>query len=36
MNDGATLAEISGECLFLAVFTLGCLALAAFLFSWND
>jgi ABC-type multidrug transport system permease subunit len=36
MNDGATLAEISSECLFLAVFTLGCLALAAFLFSWNE
>jgi len=36
MNDGATLADVSGECLFLAVFTAGCLCLAAFLFSWNE
>lgn len=36
MNDGATLAEVSGECLFLIVLTLGCLTLAAFLFSWNE
>ncbi|MBU0479705.1 MAG: ABC transporter permease [Proteobacteria bacterium] len=36
MNDGATLAEISGECLFLATLTLICLIAAAILFSWNE
>jgi ABC-type multidrug transport system permease subunit len=36
MNDGASLAEVSGECLILIAFTLSCLTLAAFLFSWNE
>ena len=36
MNDGATLAEISGECVILISITAVCLALAATLFSWNE
>jgi len=36
MNDGATLAEISGECLILISITAVCLVLAASLFSWNE
>ncbi len=36
MNDGATLAEVSGECFILLAVTLVCLVLAASLFSWNE
>ena len=36
MNDGATLTEISGECLILLAITAVCLVLAASLFSWNE
>lgn len=36
MNDGATLAQVSGECLVLVVVTLICLILGASLFSWNE
>lgn len=36
MNDGATLAEVSGECALLLGFTLVCLVLGAALFSWNE
>lgn len=36
MNDGATLAEVSGECAVLLGVTLVCLVLGAVLFSWNE
>ncbi len=36
MNDGATLAEVSGECFILLAITLICLVLGATLFSWNE
>jgi ABC-type multidrug transport system permease subunit len=36
MNDGASLAQVSGECLFLGVLTVACLILAACIFSWNE
>ncbi|MBU0674280.1 MAG: ABC transporter permease [Proteobacteria bacterium] len=36
MNDGATLAQVSGDCLALIITTLICLVLGATLFSWND
>jgi len=36
MNDGASLAEVSGHCLILLGFTLLCLILGALLFSWNE
>lgn len=36
MNDGATLVEVSGDCLVLLGFTLVCLVLAAIFFSWNE
>lgn len=36
MNDGATLAEVSGECLIMLGITLFCLVLGAALFSWNE
>jgi len=36
MNDGATLAQVSGECLILLAITAACLILAAALFSWNE
>ncbi len=36
MNDGATLSQVSGDCLILTAFTLVCLVLGALLFSWND
>jgi len=36
MNDGATLADIQGECLILVFITLICLIIAARLFSWNE
>lgn len=36
MNDGATLADIKGECLILIIITLICLTIAARLFSWNE
>jgi len=36
MNDGATLAEVSGECFILLAITAACLVLAATLFSWNE
>jgi ABC-type multidrug transport system permease subunit len=36
MNDGATLAEVSGECTILLAITALCLVLAATLFSWNE
>jgi ABC-type multidrug transport system permease subunit len=36
MNDGATLAQVSSECLIMLGITLFCLVLGAILFSWND
>ncbi len=36
MNDGATLAEVSGECFIMLAITLICLVLGAALFSWNE
>ncbi|MEW6428029.1 MAG: ABC transporter permease [Thermodesulfobacteriota bacterium] len=36
MNDGAGLADISGECTVLLATTLVCLVLGAALFSWNE
>jgi ABC-2 type transport system permease protein len=36
MNDGATLADVSGECFIMLATTLLCLLLGAALFSWND
>lgn len=36
MNDGATLAEVSGNCLILLAITIFCLILGAALFSWNE
>jgi len=36
MNDGATLAQVGGDCLVLAAVTLVCLILGAVLFSWNE
>lgn len=36
MNDGATLTQVSGDCLILIAITLTCLVLAATLFSWNE
>lgn len=36
MNDGATLSEVSGECLIMTLVTIFCLLLAARLFSWNE
>lgn len=36
MNDGATLVDVSGECLIMIGITLFCLLLSATLFSWNE
>ena len=36
MNEGAVLSDVQGECVFLIIFTLCALALAALLFSWNE
>jgi ABC-type multidrug transport system permease subunit len=36
MNDGATLVEVSSECLLMLVISLFCLILGATLFSWNE
>lgn len=36
MNDGATLAQVSTECLVLIGVTLFCLVVGATLFSWNE
>jgi ABC-type multidrug transport system permease subunit len=36
MNDGATLADVGGECGVLLGVTLFCLVLGAVLFSWNE
>lgn len=36
MNDGATLSQVSGECLILIGVTLVCLVVGARLFSWNE
>jgi ABC-type multidrug transport system permease subunit len=36
MNDGATLAQVSSECLVLIGVTLFCLVVGAALFSWNE
>lgn len=36
MNEAATLADIQGECLILAVTTLVFLVIGALLFSWNE
>ena len=36
MNDGATLAQVGGECLILVGVTVVCLILGAALFSWNE
>ncbi|MDP3694829.1 MAG: ABC transporter permease, partial [Desulfocapsaceae bacterium] len=36
MNDGATLADVQGECLILIAITLICLTIAAKIFSWNE
>ena len=36
MNDGATLGQVSGDCAVLVGVTLGCIVLAAGLFSWNE
>ena len=36
MNDGATLAQVGGECLVMLGITFACLILGALLFSWNE
>lgn len=36
MNDGAKLADVSGECSIMLATTLLCLVLGAALFSWNE
>ena len=36
MNDGATLSQVSSECLIMLGITLFCLVLGAALFSWNE
>ncbi len=36
MNEGASLVEVGGECLFLAAFTAAALIIAARMFSWNE
>jgi len=36
MNDGASLVEVSSECLVMLGITLFCLILGAMLFSWNE
>lgn len=36
MNEGATLIDVGGQCLFLAAFTAAALIIAAGMFSWND
>lgn len=36
MNEGAVLADVQYECLFMIVFTIVALSLAAFMFSWNE
>lgn len=36
MNDGATLADVSGECFIMLATTAVCLVMGAVLFSWND
>jgi len=36
MNDGATLVEVSSECLIMLGISLFCLILGAVLFSWNE
>jgi len=36
MNDGATLGQVTPECLVLIGFTLVCLVAGALLFSWNE
>lgn len=36
MNDGATLAEVSSQCLMMLTVTLFCLVVGATLFSWNE
>jgi ABC-2 type transport system permease protein len=36
MNEGALIADVQSECIFLLAFTALALALAAFLFSWNE
>ncbi|MCL7489507.1 MAG: ABC transporter permease [Desulfobulbaceae bacterium] len=36
MNDGASLMEVSSECLVMLGVTLFCLVLGALLFSWNE
>jgi ABC-2 type transport system permease protein len=36
MNDGAALADVSGQCLVMLATTLICLVLGAVLFSWNE
>jgi len=36
MNDGATLADVSGDCLFMLAVTVLCLVAGAMLFSWNE
>ncbi len=36
MNDGATLADVSSECLIMLGISLFCMVLGAALFSWNE
>ncbi|HHO49087.1 MAG TPA: ABC transporter permease [Desulfobacteraceae bacterium] len=36
MNDGATLVDVSGQCLAMLATALACLVLGAVLFSWNE
>jgi ABC-2 type transport system permease protein len=36
MNDGATLGDVSGQCLVMLATTFICLVLGAVLFSWNE
>ncbi len=36
MNEGAVLVDVQSECLFIIIFTIISLGLAALLFSWNE
>jgi len=36
MNEGAVLADVQSECIFLLIFTVAALSLGAMMFSWNE
>ena len=36
MNEGAVLADVQSECIFLLIFTVAALSLGAVMFSWNE